>query len=290
MVKTRRLVTLLALMSFSGLGHAATPACHAIRDGEQPRTAALGALACQLKLHRLLLFGELHGTAESPDLLAALLRAQPAERPIRLGLEWPMELQSKVAAYFQSDGTAADRSAFAAGRDWTYFDGRMSQAWLSLLDSLRDLRRRGRDIQVFTMEPTYGTPTDVAAAGGFVEVKEAGIAKAISAQLHHAPPGVLVVALMGNYHTRVGSKQPDYHSSVTYRLAADHPMVLLPQSEHGTFWAIVSPQNRAAVHTINRSGPLLPKQDVVVKTERDVPADAIVKTILLPIFTASPHP
>lgn len=291
MTRKPALNMLMAFMLFPGLVRAATPACDAsIHDGEQPRTAALKALDCQLQSHRLLLLGELHGTVESPGLLADLLRGQPAKRPVRLGLEWPVELQSKVDAYFRSQGTAGDRATFAAGRDWAYYDGRMSQAWLALIDTLRDLRRQGRDVQVFTMEPTYGTPADVAAAGGPVRVKEVGMAKAIREQLKHSPPGALVAALMGNYHSRVGAEMPDRESSVTYRLAADRPLVVLPQSGHGTFWAMVGPASRASVQTIKGDEPRLPKEEVVVRTPLDVPAGTTVEEITMPTFTASPHP
>lgn len=291
MARKPALSMLMVLMLFPGLVRAATPACDAsIHDGEQPRTVALQALACQLQSHRLLLLGELHGTVESPGLLADLLRDQPPNRPIRLGLEWPVELQSKVDAYFRSQGTAADRAAFAAGRDWTYYDGRMSRAWLALIDTLRVLHRQGRDVQVFTMEPAYGTPADVAAAGGYLRVKEAGMANAIQEQLKHAPPGALVAALMGNYHSRVGADVPDRDSAVTCRLAADHPLVVLPRSGHGTFWAIFNGADRAAVQTIHGSESRLPKGDVAVRTVPDAPAGVEVEKITLPVFTASPHP
>lgn len=286
-----RLPMLSALLLSSAAVHAAAPPCHALlREGEQGRAAAVQALACRMQSHRLVLFGELHGTAESPAMLADLLRAQPAARPIRLGLEWPVELQGKVDAYFRSSGTPADRAAFAAGRDWTWYDGRMSQAWLGLLDTLRQLRQHGRDVQVFTMEPSYGSPAQVAAAGGFVKVKEAGMASAIAAQLKHAPPDALVAALVGNYHVRIGTDQPDHASSLVYRLASDRPMVLLPQSHHGTFWAIVPPQNRAGVQTIHGTQAQIPAHELIVHTERGAPAGASAVSILVPSFTASPHP
>lgn len=282
---------LSALLLSAAAVHAASPPCHAtLREGEQGRAAVLQALACEMQSHRLVLFGELHGTVESPAMLADLLRAQPATRPIRLGLEWPVELTGKVDAYFHSAGTPADRAVFAAGRDWTWYDGRMSQAWLGLLDTLRSLRQRGRDVEVFTMEPSYGSPAEVAAAGGFVRVKEAGMANAIAAQLKQAPPGALVAALVGNYHVRMGADQPDHASSLAYRLAADHPLVLLPHAHHGTFWAIVSPQNRAAVQTIHGAQAQIPANDVVVHTASAAPAGAFAVSILVPAFTASPHP
>ncbi len=291
MTRKSALNMLMALTLLPGLACAATPACDtSIHDGEQPRTAVLQVLACQLQSHRLLLLGELHGTVESPGLLADLLRDQPPNRPIRLGLEWPVELQSKVDTYFRSQGTAADRVAFAAGYDWTHYDGRMSQAWLALIDTLRDLHQQGRDVQIFTMEPAYGAPADVAAAGGYLRVKEAGMANAIREQVEHAPAGALVAALMGNYHSRVGADMPDRESSVTYRLAADHPLVVLPQSGRGTFWAIVSGAGHAAVQTIHGSKPPLPQGDVAVRTVPDAPAGVEVEKVTLPAFTASPHP
>lgn len=290
---TGRWLLVLVLAQPATVAHAAaaSDACDAtVPADQQSRQAAIRELACQVQSHRLLLFGELHGTAESPALLGELLREQPAARPIRLGLEWPIELQSRVETYFRSSGTPADRVAFAAGRDWTWYDGRMSQAWLALVDTLRDLHRQGRDVQIFMMEPSYGTPAEVNAAGGFVKVKEAGMAQAIRAQLDRAPPGSLVAALMGNYHPRVGVDVPDRDSSVTYRLATDHPLVLLPYSTHGTFWAIAGSQNRAAVQTIDGAEPPLPHGEMVIKAQVGVPAGVLAETILLPRFSASPHP
>src|SRR5690242_2542492 len=95
---------LLALMPLPGLA-AALPCQATLHEGEQPHTVALQGLSCQLRSHRLLLVGELHGTVETPALLAALLRDQPASRPLRVGLEWPVELQRKVDTYFRSHGT-----------------------------------------------------------------------------------------------------------------------------------------------------------------------------------------
>lgn len=289
MTRRCRLLMLSSLLLVCAVGHAAGPRCHAVGpEGEQPRAVALRALACEAQSHRLVLLGELHGTAESPALLADLLRAQPATRPIRLGLEWPVALQDKVDAYFRSAGTAADRAAFAASYDWTWYDGRMSRAWLGLLDTLRALRRSGRDVRVFTMEPSYGSPAEMAAAGGFLKVKEGGMARAIAAQLRQAPPGALVAALVGNYHVRIGTA--DHASSLAYRLAGDHPMLLLPQSRHGTFWATVPPATHAAVQTIHGAGARIPAHDVIVQTDRAVLAGVTVVSILVPAFTASPHP
>lgn len=281
----------VALTLWVGSAAAASPACDgAVRDGEQTRAAALRSLACALQSHRLLLVGELHGTAETPALLADLLRAQPARRPLRLGLEWPVTLQPQIDVYLHSNGTAAARAAFAAGYDWTHYDGRMSQAWLALIDTLRDLHREGREVQIFAMEPTYGAPAEVAASGGYLQVKEAGMARAIKEQLQKAPADALVAALMGNYHSRIGDAMPDPDSSVTHRLAADHPLVVLPQAGHGTFWAMVGSASHAAVQTIQGSEPPLPEGDVVVRTRHDAPAGTTVEEITLPTFTASPHP
>lgn len=283
---------MFSMLLLSAGCRAASWPCHdSVREGEQARSTALQALACQAHSHRLVLLGELHGTVESPALLADLLRAQPAARPIRLGLEWPVGLQSKVDSYFHSSGTSADRAAFAAGRDWSStYDGRMSRAWLMLIDTVRDLRRQGRDVQVFTMEPNYGSPAQVAAAGGFVRVKEAGMARAIDAQLKLAPPDALVAALVGNYHVRTAPNWPDPTSSLAYRLSADHPLLVLPQSEHGTFWAIVPPHHRASVQTLHGKAAPLPANDVVVQAVPGAPDGVVAYGLLLPTFTASPHP
>ncbi len=111
-------------------------------------TAARDLLA-QADALRPLLIGEIHGTQETPALLASMLR-QGSGRPWLLGLEIPRQEQERIEAFLRSDGGARARAALTGGAFWTreLQDGRSSEAMLQLIDAVRALRRSGRDIHV----------------------------------------------------------------------------------------------------------------------------------------------
>jgi len=107
------------------------------------------------------LFGEIHGTVESPAFVAnAACLALRAGFPVTVALEIPREEQPRVDTFLASAGMVADRAALLDSSFWQdkYQDGRRSQAMLSLLDELRRLRRGGH--------PIRATPGSAAARPG----------------------------------------------------------------------------------------------------------------------------
>jgi hypothetical protein len=263
------------------------PTCTPFSNVAVPRALAIQQIECKWVARRLLIMGEIHGTTEIPALLAGLVVAQSANRPIRIDIEWPVAQQAAVDRYIQSAGTAAEPAELITGQDWYWKhpDGRMSHAWVALLDKVRELRHQGRDIDVFMMEPDYGDPASIKAAGGYQVVKEAGMARAIQTVLKTAPPDTMVAALMGNFHSRVGKDSPDPDSSVVTRLKTDHPLVLIPYARHQTAWVCVT--DGCGPHTYNSSKPGVAVGLMEIKALPDAPSGVLAEKVQLHAITAS---
>lgn len=261
------------------------PACSPFSRGAMQRATAIQQIECQWVSRRLLILGELHGTNEIPALLTDLVAAQPVNRKIQIGLEWPVAQKAAVDRYLQSAGTAADLAKLTEGPYWKHPDGRMSRAWLRLLDSIRELRQKHRAIGVFMMEPDYGDAASIRAAGGVLAMKEAGMARAIRTVIRTAPPGTIVAALMGNFHSRVGEDSPNPDSSVATRLRAKQPLILVPYARHQTAWICGS--DGCGPHTFNSAKPGVAQGMMEIEPLSGAPAGVLAAEVQLHALTAS---
>jgi hypothetical protein len=280
------LVLAVALIFPAGqLAARSKPACAQFSKDAVPRAMGIQQITCQWVSRRLMIIGELHGTNEIPALLTGLIAAQPKTRAIQIGLEWSVEQQAAVDRYLRSAGTAADLAKLTVGPYWEHPDGRMSHAWLAVLDKVRELRLHGRQIDVFMMEPNYGDPASIKAAGGYIAVKEAGISRAIQNVLSTAPHATLVAALMGNFHTRLDKDSPNLDSSVTFRLRADEPLVLLPYAWQQTAWACTT--DGCGPHSFNSSKTGVAAGMIGIEPLPDAPSGVLAEKVQLHVLTAS---
>ena len=86
----------------------------------------------------LVIFGEIHGTKEIPDLLSKFLSEIAKEEDFNLCLEIPQEFQKNIEDFF---------------RDKKFNDGRNSLEYFRLIQSLKNLNKRyGRDIKIFCID------------------------------------------------------------------------------------------------------------------------------------------
>ena len=263
--------------------------CTDINAGNLSTTKAqVQAIVCASAHGRLLIVGELHGSRETAELVIALLTDIARSRPVRLGLEIPVSEQASLQTYLHSSGNAKDRASLLQAPFWKLRDGRSSNAMLELIEDARVLRSAGHDVDVFLMEPVYGDQAAVARQGGFLHVKEAGMAEAIRQALHGDGSGPFVIALMGNFHARYAGKgvlaEPSTGPSVTEQLASMKPYVVLPFARQTAAWNCTS--DGCAVHTFTSSqAPQgnLPKFVVDVST----PAGPTVVKLWWPVMTAS---
>lgn len=261
-VRELALLAMIAMASsicMSANAHAAASAatgCSDISSGNVSTTKAqVQAIVCASMHGRLLIIGEIHGGRETPELVAALLAHVAHSRPVRLGLEIPVSEQASLQTYLHSSGNAQDRANLLQAPFWKSSDGRSSNAMLQLIESARVLRSAGRDVNVFPMEPVYGDQASVARQGGFMRVKEAGMAEAIRQALRDGNAKPFVVALMGNVHARYGGNaglaEPSIGPSVTEQLASAKPYVVLPFARQTSAWNCMA--DGCAVHTSTSS-------------------------------------
>jgi len=165
----------------------------------------------------VVLLGEMHGTEESPALLAGLAcRAAEAGLAVRVGLEVDVAEAAAVESFLGSGGEAPDVERLLAGPFWTrdYQDGRSSRAMAGLLADLGALRRSGRPVTVFPFShETAGTDRDAAMAG------------TIAGHLTAAGDEAVTLVLTGNLHsrTRVGSPWDPAFEPMGYHLATGLP-------------------------------------------------------------------
>lgn len=277
-------LALVCGLSAAGATKAQTEPAVAV-DGPVPSTERAAALLVDASADRpLLIVGELHGSKETPALVAQLVRQAAKSRPVRLGLEMPGEMDAALHAYLRSAGNAKGRAALLRQPFWSSRDGRSSTAMFGLIEAARALRVNGDDVDAFATEPIYPDEATVAKAGGYLAVKETGMATAIRRVLGKGVPHQLVIALMGNYHARESGGQVQSTGSVAERLAAFSPYVVLPLAVHSQTWNCMA--EGCGVHAFDASGAPsghLPR----LVTEREANSGPTVVKLWLARFTAS---
>ncbi|WP_164008175.1 hypothetical protein [Pyxidicoccus trucidator] len=148
----------------------------------------------------VLLLGEMHGTQEVPRFVAqAACQAMVAGMPVTVGLELPLENQTRVDAFLESAGTEEDWLKLMEAPFWRspYPDGRSSEAVANMLEQLRQLRSRGLDLEAFVF--------DHPKAQG--QQRESAMAATVKHQVESASERFYVV-LSGNIHARTKSGLP----------------------------------------------------------------------------------
>ncbi len=146
----------------------------------------------------VLVIGELHGTEETPALVASIIKRLADEGPVTLALEIPRQEQLRIDRFLESDGSRDAFTGLLAGEFWqtpaNESDGRRSEAMLALLDFIRDARMQGREIAVVALDDVqfYAADSD----------RRQGMADRISALAQPLASGP-VLALLGNFHARV---------------------------------------------------------------------------------------
>jgi hypothetical protein len=188
----------------------------------------------------VLLVGEMHGTAQAPEVVGRIACHAAARTPdivVVLGLEITRDNQSAVDAYLASDGAAPAVTALLQSPHFAsdMKDGRSSQGMLRLLESVRGWRAAGAVIEVVCFDAGPGVAETPAQ-------RDAAMAKTLIAA-HRARPGSTLVVLSGNIHNRT---VPGVPWDAAYVPMGVHMREAFPQlvsldfrSAGGTFWACV---------------------------------------------------
>jgi hypothetical protein len=156
---------------------------------------SIEGLAERIAPGRIFLFGEIHGTEQSPAFVAEVACAvAKTGNDVVVGLELVSSAQGLADRYLNSPGRPVDRDALLQHDIWTrsYQDGRNSAAMVELIERVRRLKWQGRSVRVLYFDPP-------AYAGG--QDREAKMAATIAASAERHPEAVHVI-LTGNAHSR----------------------------------------------------------------------------------------
>lgn len=148
---------------------------------------------------RVLVVGEIHGTAEAPVAVAEMACAAAGDGPVIVALELEDTLQPTFDAYLSAPDAASARAALEGSSllNRRYQDGRSSRAMLEMMERLRQLRAAGRDVSIHAFQPqslTRGRDLDQS----WYELNMGYLL----GQARHRRPEARIIALMGSYHAR----------------------------------------------------------------------------------------
>jgi hypothetical protein len=178
--------------------------CNSVEDKELPAPAAASSVAfksddCGPEIGGLesiaaapvVILGELHGLTSAPAFTGDLACRLALSQSVVLALEIPTDEQARLDAFLASEGRTPDRAALTSGPFWTGVrDGRSSQARLDLLETIRQLNRRGAKIRVRAIDVKTN--------------RDEGMANNVIAAARESKGPVLV--LVGNLHARIAPK------------------------------------------------------------------------------------
>lgn len=220
----------------------------------------------------LLLFGEMHGSQESPALIRGLACDISATQDVAVGLELPSRDQPLLDAFMASGGTENDVRQLIASDFWQKGrDGRSSAAMLKLIEDMRALKQAGRPVALFAFDDQPGTELErnVAIANGVRRFRE-------------AHPDTRIIALMGNIHAMQESMQAGEEMlTPSGKLLADlHPVSTLVSHPAGTIWACMP---TCGIHALPAS-----RGETVPGFHDGAALGGYSHTYGLPSFTASP--
>lgn|GEM_PF-2934303 len=145
----------------------------------------------------LIVFGEMHGTEESPEAIQQFVCAVLEQGlSVRLGLETG---RAQSDALDSALGQPFERNLIkgAATEMWSIPDGRGTEAILDVLSQVSAWKSNKLDVSVFTYD---GEPQDYENAENIAKVRDAVMAREIDRKLDGFD-GVVVV-LTGNLHAR----------------------------------------------------------------------------------------
>lgn len=148
---------------------------------------------------RVIVVGEIHGTAEAPAAIGEIACVAAQNEPVIVALELEDTLQPTFDAFLAAPDALSARAALTGSSllNRKFQDGRSSQAMLALLERLRQLKAEGFEVSVHAFQP-LSLPNGETLDQSWYELNM-GFALG---QARHLRPDARVIALMGNFHAR----------------------------------------------------------------------------------------
>jgi hypothetical protein len=189
----------------------------------------------EARQRQLILLGEKHGTREIPQFVAALIERDSGDRPVRLALEIPRSEQPAIEDFLRSSGAAGARSRLRASPFWNVHgvqhDGRRNEDAIDLIDRVRSLRRRGRDVDIVALDVPDGVHVGS-------DARDAAMASALRDACAKSARA-RVIALTGNVHAMRGVPSyapPEMRKPMGAYLADLEPLSVNIDARRGQYW------------------------------------------------------
>lgn len=186
----------------------------ALRTIEFPLEGPIRGSEGLLKSPATILVGEMHGTWESPVLVASLVRsALSKDAPTVLCLELESSEQSALDEFLRSDGGMNAIAALLKSRHWSNTDGRASTGMFAMIELMRRLIKQGSDVRLIAIDldipnilpenvdPKNIDPKLVEEFQRLSEKRDQVMAENVVAARNNFPMSH-VIALTGNIHTK----------------------------------------------------------------------------------------
>jgi hypothetical protein len=182
------------------------------------------------KQPRWIVIGEVHGSNEIPEAFVNAVCLTSRLNPVVVALEQPTSDQPAIDAFMQSDGGLAAQGAFLKAQMWHFDmkDGRSSEAYFQLFESLRRMFAAGLIAKVVAFQPsTFKTQPTPA------EYEQAMADLLIAA----AQSDTTVMVLVGNVHAMRTDVpwQPTY-TPMAGRLPREQTVSLNASAQGGAAW------------------------------------------------------
>jgi hypothetical protein len=208
-------VVLVCIVSSSTLG------CRTIRAEEKPlvdkpvefvAADSIQGTDLVLKPAATILIGEIHGTWETPILVASLVRKAVTEHAETiLCIEVSSSEQASIDRFLNSDGGERATDSLLSHPHWSSQDGRASVGMFAMLELLRRLRSDGKKFQVVAMDldleapkgdPASVSPDELKRLEKLAAGRDREMARFVI-RAREASPQAIVIAYTGNVHTKV---------------------------------------------------------------------------------------
>nr|WP_314528997.1 hypothetical protein [uncultured Brevundimonas sp.] len=184
---------------------------------------------------RVVMIGELHGTAQAPHAVGEIACAAAERGPVVVALELEDTLQPTLHAFIAAPDQASALATLNGSSltNRAVQDGRTSQALLDLLTRVRELKAAGRDISLHLFQPSSlgrGDSLDQA----WYELNM-GFLMGRARQLH---PDSRVIGLAGNIHARKTpiDRYPDLGMPAAGHLPSRETISLKIAQQGGEAW------------------------------------------------------
>jgi hypothetical protein len=202
---------------------------------------------------RYFIFGELHGTAETPQLFGDFVCAAARLGPIVVALEMQADEQPRLDAFLSSDGSERPKAALLAGRHWTNrTDSRATGAMFALVERLRLMKASGLPLTVIASRPAAAV-AQVGTAG------ERAMAEAWERGIAHEPRARLI-ALVGDAHAFRTKDPASSTEPAAMHLPREEVLNLIEARVGGSAWNC---QDQCSVHEVRGAVPPVPPRGIM---------------------------